>query len=142
MVELLQVLVARDALTHDAYFDRLLRLRRGDARFLPFLSAEIVYWLSTATIESDGEVQETTALATLRRYGERVVEEAQLLQSEAADGVEPGLGHSTTLTADAKSFQTQMRAAGAQAVLELERAVIPADHRAAKIRWIVHAFGL
>lgn len=50
----------------EAYFDRLLRLRRGGALFLPLQTEEIDHHLVAATVV-DGTVIETPGLAALRR---------------------------------------------------------------------------
>jgi hypothetical protein len=66
-IDLLWALRNRGVLSESAYYEKLLRLRAANARFVPLDSAEIVYHLSRAAIR-EGEVIESRALGILRRY--------------------------------------------------------------------------
>lgn len=67
IIEVLDALLAVDALSQDDYYDKLLQLRKANARYIPTTSEEIVYWLKQAPI-IDGSVRETEALTVLRQY--------------------------------------------------------------------------
>ena len=70
IVEVLDALLAVNALSQDDYYDKLLQLRKANTRYIPISGKEIAYWLRQAPI-IDGsvkEVKETEALAVLRQY--------------------------------------------------------------------------
>lgn len=67
VTDILDALRRHGQLTDDGYFDRLLKLRAGNYRYLPLTSEEILYHLRAAKI-IDGEIVETNALSVLRRY--------------------------------------------------------------------------
>ncbi len=67
IVEVLDALLAVNALSQDDYYDKLLQLRKANTRYIPINGKEIVYWLRQAPI-IDGSVKETEALTVLRQY--------------------------------------------------------------------------
>jgi hypothetical protein len=67
VIDLLGALRSRGVLSESAYYEKLLRLRAANARFVPLESAEIMYHLTRAAIR-EGEVVESRALGILRRY--------------------------------------------------------------------------
>ena len=67
ILEVLDALLAVGALSQDDYYDKLLQLRKANARYIPITSEELVYWLKQAPI-IDGSVRETEALAVFRQY--------------------------------------------------------------------------
>jgi hypothetical protein len=67
IIEILDGLLALDALSQDEYYEKLLQLRKANARYIPISGKEIIYWLKQAQIV-DEAVKETEALAVLRQY--------------------------------------------------------------------------
>jgi hypothetical protein len=67
IIEVLEALFARDALSQDDYYNKLLQLRKANARYIPISGTEITYWLKQAQI-IDGSLKETEELATIRQY--------------------------------------------------------------------------
>ncbi|MGH9872912.1 MAG: hypothetical protein ACRD9S_10655 [Pyrinomonadaceae bacterium] len=65
--EILAALRLRGELSEPDYFNRLHNLRRGNARYIPVTSEEIIWHLERAPI-IDKEIRETPELMTLRRY--------------------------------------------------------------------------
>jgi tetratricopeptide (TPR) repeat protein len=64
--EVLKALLATGALDTNSYYERLLRLRAGNVRFIPLEADEILHHLGQARVEA-GAVIETRALRILRR---------------------------------------------------------------------------
>jgi hypothetical protein len=67
IIEILDALLAINALSQDDYYDKLLQLRKANARYIQITGKEIAYWLKQAPI-IDGSVRETEALTVLRQY--------------------------------------------------------------------------
>ncbi len=67
IVEVLRCLRATGRINADAYFAALLRLRESNVRYVPVEAEELRYHVLRAPVAPDG-LQETSALATLRRY--------------------------------------------------------------------------
>lgn len=72
VTDVLRALRTADSLAEHAYFEALLRLRAGGAMFIPVDYEEVLYHLRAAPV-INGTVQETPALATLRRYVARAL---------------------------------------------------------------------
>ena len=72
VTDVLRALRTAGSLGEHAYFEALLRLRAGGAMFIPVEYEEVLYHLRAATV-INGTVQETPALATLRRYVARAL---------------------------------------------------------------------
>lgn len=69
--EVLLALHLRGELTEDEYYEKLLKLRAGNFRYIPVDSKEILYHLGKSQIGKGGEAEkpiETLELSTLRRY--------------------------------------------------------------------------
>jgi nucleoside phosphorylase len=67
IIEVLDALLAINALSQDDYYDKLLQLRKANAHYIPITGKEIAYWLKQAPI-IDGSVRETEELTVLRQY--------------------------------------------------------------------------
>lgn len=67
ILEVLRMLQAKGVLTDAAWAERLTHLRRSNVRYIPTTSAEVRTHLRQAQVV-EGELVETPALATLRRY--------------------------------------------------------------------------
>ena len=67
ITEVLDALLAIGALSQDAYYGKLLQLRKANVRYIPISSEEIIYWLKLAPIV-DGSIRETEGLGILRQY--------------------------------------------------------------------------
>lgn len=65
--EVLAALRIKGALSEQEYYDKLQKLRAGNARYIPVSSEEILYHLRKAPVVKE-EVRETPELETLRRY--------------------------------------------------------------------------
>jgi hypothetical protein len=65
--EILHALYEIDILNDDQYYEKLLKLRSSNFRYIPLSKAEIVYYLQKANI-NNGQVNETYELRTLKRY--------------------------------------------------------------------------
>ncbi|MBN3849291.1 hypothetical protein G3N58_21035 [Paraburkholderia sp. Ac-20342] len=70
--EVLRVLRRSGQLSDSEYFDKMLRLRRSAAMFLPLEKDEVMFHLLGAPVV-DGAVRETDELVTLRRYVAHIV---------------------------------------------------------------------
>lgn len=66
--EILLALLTRGELTEQQYYDKLIRLRASNYRYVPLDSKELLYHLTRATVTPEGEVAETFELAVLRKY--------------------------------------------------------------------------
>ena len=66
--EVLKALRENGELSEDEYYERLLRLRAGNVRYIPIDSAEILYHLRQAQHSQEGNFAETHELSVLRRY--------------------------------------------------------------------------
>ncbi len=79
--EVLKALVGVGALTEDAYYHVLIRLRASNVRFIPIESGEILFHLLRAPLDAaTGAVIETRPLRTLRRYAAACVLQGNVLQ--------------------------------------------------------------
>lgn len=65
--ETLTALRKRGELTEGEYYDKLIKLRAGNYRYIPINKREILWHLQAAPIR-EGKLQETPELKTLRRY--------------------------------------------------------------------------
>ena len=63
----------------DGFFTKILRLRAADVRFIGAVDGEVEYWLGRA-VARDGHLEETPALATIRRYVGSCLADERLLQ--------------------------------------------------------------
>lgn len=77
--DVLSALRHKGKLTEAEYFDKLLRLRTGNIRFLPLTAEEILFHLKQARVVN-GSVVETESLATLRRYSAACLSDVRSLQ--------------------------------------------------------------
>jgi nucleoside phosphorylase len=66
--EILLALMLRGEITQQQYYEKLIKLRAGNYRYVPVSSKEILYHLKRASVSPDGRVTETFELAVLRRY--------------------------------------------------------------------------
>jgi tetratricopeptide (TPR) repeat protein len=86
IVEVLLMLRAKGALSEEEYYEKLLHLRRGNVRYLPLTTDEIIHHLRQARV-TDGLLVETPALATLRRYTNAcLLDRERLLAPQPSDG--------------------------------------------------------
>lgn len=79
VLEVLRSLAKRGALSNDQYYEKLLRLRAANARFLPLTTDEIVYHLSQARVEGRTVVV-THSLTVLAGYIAACLADAPILQ--------------------------------------------------------------
>jgi hypothetical protein len=77
--EVLAALRLRGELSDQDYFNRLHDLRRGNAKYVPVSSEEILWHLDRAPIINE-EIQETPELMTLRRYVASCLSDLDCLQ--------------------------------------------------------------
>lgn len=105
ILEVLDALLAVDALSQDDYYDKLLQLRKANARYIPITSEELVYWLKQAPI-IDGSVRETEALAVLRQYIASCVLDTHRLQLPSiSDNSRNSQGEATFLVSCLRATQ-------------------------------------
>lgn len=67
ITDILAALLGAGRITREAYYEKLLALRAGNVRYIPFTKEEIIFHIEQAQIR-DEEVVETHALSVLRRY--------------------------------------------------------------------------
>ncbi|MEW6130305.1 MAG: hypothetical protein AB1757_24935 [Acidobacteriota bacterium] len=67
MNEILLALFLKNEISESEFYEKLLRLRAGNFRYIPINSKEILYHLSKASV-SDGVLIETKELSIIRRY--------------------------------------------------------------------------
>ncbi len=67
ILEIIEALRIKGDLNEREYFDKILQLRRGNFRYIPIISQEVLYHLKKAQVR-DGRIQETEELAIIRRY--------------------------------------------------------------------------
>lgn len=138
IIEVLQSVVARGHLTREEFYNTLQRLRKGDVRFIPLFASEIVFWLRAAPIGPDGTIQETVALATLRRYTAKVSTEAWLLQPIRSAAKEtPGDDLTDANPLGETSFKVQVASAVAQALIDIWLLDEPEAQSIARAEWIL-----
>jgi nucleoside phosphorylase len=66
--EILLALMLRGEITQQQYYEKLIKLRAGNYRYVPVSSKEILYHLKRASVTPEGRLTETFELAVLRRY--------------------------------------------------------------------------
>lgn len=79
VADILGALRACGRLGNRDYFEKLLRVRAANLRFLQAVEGEIDFWLREAAIEN-GQLQETSELAILRRYVASCLQDEPFLQ--------------------------------------------------------------
>lgn len=84
VVEVLATLLARGVIGEAEYFTFLLRLRHSNVRYVPLADGELEYHLSAATV-SEAEIQESPALAIVRRYVNACLLDRERLQAPGPD---------------------------------------------------------
>lgn len=69
IVDILKLLVGKHVLTPEAYYERLIQLRAGNARYIPLQSDELLYHLKNALKEEAGAfwIEETRPLSVIER---------------------------------------------------------------------------
>ncbi|WP_287453724.1 caspase family protein [Leptolyngbya sp. UWPOB_LEPTO1] len=68
ILEILEMLRVHQDLSEAEYYEKILQLRKSNARYVPITSQEILYHLKQAQVKDNGKLQETEDLAILRRY--------------------------------------------------------------------------
>ena len=134
-LEVMSALQVAGQLTDRDRYQRLLQMRAGNIRVIPFDAVEILYYLRAAAI-SNGRVLETRPLRVLRQYAAAVVEDADRLSIPDLDGLRRGeVGELDVL----RALDTAVR----DALIELWRGEAgepgPADRSEAMARsaWII-----
>ncbi len=69
IVDILKLLVGKQLLSPESYYERLIQLRAGNVRFIPLQPDELLYHLKNALKQEDGKywIEETRSLTVIRR---------------------------------------------------------------------------
>ncbi|MUL39429.1 hypothetical protein [Gloeocapsopsis dulcis] len=67
VLEILEALRVNGDFDEREYYDKILQLRKGNIRYIPITSQEVLYYLKETRLR-DGRIRETEELAIIRRY--------------------------------------------------------------------------
>ncbi|BAY59491.1 hypothetical protein NIES2135_63680 (plasmid) [Leptolyngbya boryana NIES-2135] len=85
ILEILEVLRVNQDLSEADYYEKILQLRKSNARYVPITSREILYHLEQTQVKDNGNLQETEDLAILRRYIATCLLDSHRLQRPTRD---------------------------------------------------------
>jgi nucleoside phosphorylase len=129
--EVLLALRLQGKLTEQQYYDKLIRLRASNYRYIPFSKEEILYHLNH-TSTAEGKVVETYELAVLRRYLAACLLDAGYLQKP------PLPKESPNPTGELKFISDATRAITEAMVGVWANEAISVEDASARSRWILH----
>lgn len=79
VLEVLEALRINGDFNEREYYDKILQLRKGNFRYIPIKSQEVLYYLKETRLR-DGRIRETEELAIIRRYIASCLLDSQRLQ--------------------------------------------------------------